>query len=391
MHTLEARLKLNNKDYPLLFQLKKKDFDHIVYKIFSVGYSILYPNLNSNDKSLEYKEIIHQIESIKNTPELSEKISSLEQALEKLIGLSTSSSKKGIIAENILENIFQQRYGDIEYVNKTQISHSGDAWLYLPNNKIVMLESKNYTNIVNKDEIIKMHNDMITNHIKWGIFISFNSCIQGMKELDFCIFNHNNENYHVIMISNLSNDITRLDLALSLIRKLVITYSDLNKFPWIVNNIKFELNNLNELLELNYLLRDNFIIMEKDIIKNINTYYTKLRDYQFNIDNKIKDIISKICSTMTESVNITNYDYSEFINLSKNQIIATKIADSLKKKDIFLNKLILVFKNNNIGEIKILSKKMIIELYNYDIILNFINDRDKEIIQNLTILENLAF
>jgi len=43
----------------------------------------------------------------------------------------------------------------------SQTSHSGDAWLYLPNNKIIMLESKNYTNTVNKDEVIKLHNDMI--------------------------------------------------------------------------------------------------------------------------------------------------------------------------------------------------------------------------------------
>jgi len=95
----------------------------------------------------------------------------------------------------------------------------------LPNNKIIMLESKNYINTVNKDEIIKLQNDMINHHIKWGLFLSFNSKIQGMKEIDFEIFNHNNENYHIIFVSNLSNDISKLDFSLSLIRKLLNTYS----------------------------------------------------------------------------------------------------------------------------------------------------------------------
>jgi hypothetical protein len=391
MEPICINLKLDKKTYPLLFQLKKKDLDSITQKIFAIGYSVLYPKLDPNNKSLEYKEIIQHIESLKdniNTPELNNKINSLDSALEKLIGLS-SSSKKGVLAENILENIFQERYGDIEYVNKSQISHCGDAWLYLPNDKIIMLESKNYINIVNKDEISKMQNDMITNHIKWGIFVSFNSSIQGMKEFDFFVFNHNNENYHIIMISNLSNDITRLDLALSLLRKLILMYSDLSKFPWIINNINPELNNLNSLLELNYLLRDNFITMEKDIVKNINTYYAKLRDYQFNIDNKIKDIINKISSTMSESINNVEFDYSDFINSSKNKIVASKIADTLKKKNIVLNNQILVLKDTNIGEIKILTKKITIELSNYDITLSFIFGKDKEIDQNLVIFENL--
>ena len=37
-------------------------------------------------------------------------------------------------------------------------------------------------------DFIKMQYDMITHHIKWGILTSFNSGIQGMKELDFHTF-----------------------------------------------------------------------------------------------------------------------------------------------------------------------------------------------------------
>jgi hypothetical protein len=79
--------------------------------------------------------------------------------------------------ENILEELFQQRYGDIQFERKSHIPHSGDAWLYLPDNQIIILESKNYTYTVNKDEIIKLQNDMINHHIKWGLLLSFNSFV----------------------------------------------------------------------------------------------------------------------------------------------------------------------------------------------------------------------
>jgi hypothetical protein len=397
---MEIQLSIVKSEYPLLFKIKKKKLNETIFTIFNAGYNITFPQLitSNNHDLISINNKLDLLKNNINNDLLTDKIMLLENSLEKLIGLSTSSAKKGELAENILENIFNSRYGDIEFKNMSQIPHSGDAWLYLPNNKIIMLESKNYTNTVNKDEIIKLHNDMITNHIKWGLFLSFNSCIQGMKEIDFNIFTHNNENYHIIFVSNLTNDISKLDFSLSLIRKLSNTYSDLEQFPWIINNIKSELTNLNNILEQNYLLRDQFIIMEKDIIKNINTFYVKLRDYQFNLDNKIKDIINKITSTISDSIEFDKIDYTIITNIAikkdkKLGPIATKITDMMKKKKIY-------FENNdssfnlltnieNIGYLKIQNKKISIELTKYDIILNFSIGKEKEISQNLIIFENL--
>ena len=169
--------------------------------------------------------MIERMETIKmelvdeiNNSEVSNKINSLETSLTKLIGLSSNSCKKGAIAENILEELFENRYGDIRFEKKSGQAHSGDAWLHLPDDKIIMLESKNYTTTVNKDEITKLHSDMITHNIRWGILVSFNSMIQGMKELDFQTFVHNKETYSIIMISNLSVDIHKLDLGLQIIK-----------------------------------------------------------------------------------------------------------------------------------------------------------------------------
>jgi hypothetical protein len=396
---MEITLNINKSEYPALFKIKNKKLNSIIFSLFDTGYNIIFPQPNlPNNSNYEYHQIINKIESLKNNNELNDKIKILEYYLEKLIGLSSSSVKKGEIAENILENIINSRYGDIEFKNTSHTPHCGDAWLYLPNNKIIMLESKNYTNTVNKDEINKLKNDMITNHIKWGLFISFNSNIQGMKEIDFDIFYHNNENYHAVFVSHLSNNISKLDFSLNLIRKLINFYYNLDDFPWIVNNIKSELVNLNNILEQNYLLRDNFIIMENEIIKSTNNYYTKLRDYQFNIDNKIKDIINNINSTMESSIELSNIDYSLIITIvakkdKKLESIATKITDIMKKKKInfeykepYFN---MSINNENIGILKIQNKKLSIEFLKYEITLIFNINKQKNILHNLNIFENL--
>jgi hypothetical protein len=72
--------------------------------------------------------------------------------------------------------------------------------------------------------------------------------------------------------------------------------------------------------------------------------------------------------------------------------IITKICDTLNKKNILIVKNTnwdLSLNNEIIGNIKITAKKIILEFTNLDIIINFSLGREKEVIQNLTIVENL--
>lgn len=83
----------------------------------------------------------------------------------------------------------------------------------------------------------------------------------------------------------------------------------------------------------------------------------------------------------------------QLIKKKKLNNISTKIADILKKKIISINIenniLNLVKQNIIIGQVKIQSKKITIELIHYDIVINFALSKDKQISQNLIILENL--
>jgi len=389
---------INKENFPILYQIKEDDLSIVINKIFTTGYNILYPNIDKNNiDKYEHLQIIDKLDELKYdivNDNLNNKINTLEITLNKLIGLSSSSNKKGLIAENILENIIKQRYGDIRYEKKSLTPHCGDAWLYLPDDKIIMLESKNYTETVPKAELTKLESDMITNNIRWAIMISFNSEISGMKEFDYHIFNHNNETYNIIIISNLSNDITRLDVSITIIRKLMNLYSDLDKFPWIVSNIKKELSALDQIYSDNFILRERYSQLEQNVIESVCTFNGYLISYHHKLESQIKSIIKKINNTIDDAIVLDQMDYS---NLIANTVIKDKklvpilmkLIDIFKKKKIIYNNDKLYIDDIVIAEIKIKTKKIILTLNNYDLIFNFIIGNDKEIIKNLKIFENL--
>lgn len=388
MSYIELNLKINKADFPVLDTIKKKDLNKILLNILQTGYDIHFPSLNKIENNIEYKELLTTIQTLKNefkeelnNSEIKEKIGLLESSLNKLIGLSSNSSRKGNLAENILEEIFSKRYGDIQFERKSQVAHSGDAWLYLPDNKIIMLESKNYTTVVNKDEIIKLQSDMINHHIRYGLLVSFNSNIQGMKEMDLHTFIHNKETYSVICISNLSNDLHKLDLGIQILRKL-INHLDLSASDWIFKDVNQGLQELNEIIQKNYILKDSFYNMEKDMHKLLSTYHITLRDYQYEIENKINDIMGKINNEPTDT-------YLELLNKHKDKKILClldRFIDIIRVKkwdlafDEDSDKWIINKKGKYIGLFKIQIKKILLKFQDNEYKLILDDDENNKII-----------
>lgn len=410
MGFIELNLKLDEKEYPMLSNFKKKELDKYLLKIFKTGYQIHFPSNDKIEQQLEHNELLERIETIKdelkdqiNNSEIGDKINSLETSLIKLIGLSSNSCKKGNFGENVLEEVFSKRYGDVQFERKSNVAHSGDAWLYLPDGKLIMLESKNYTTTVNKDEIIKLQSDMINHHIKWGLLVSFNSAIQGMRELDLHTFIHNNETYFVIMISNLSADIHKLDLGLQIIRKLMLTMNDLPQFPWIIKDISQNLNELNQIIQKNYFLRDSYYNMERDVQKSLSNYHVILRDYQYDIENKIKEITSKIKETMDASIvykkeNKKEDEIQQIIDKYQDKKILpiiVRLVDIIQNKkwtvnyDEITSDWSILSNGIEMGKVKIQTKKAIVNIPSNDLTLNLHLGKDKENKQNLEIIKSL--
>lgn len=380
-------LVIEEDEYPEIFKLYKKDREKKIKDIFNTGYNIHFPNIEDSNKQLEYYTILERIEDIRSSSGINSdsRLDELLQSIQKLTGISNNSNKKGEVGENMLEEIFNKRYGDILFENKAKTPHSGDAWLHLPDKKIIMLESKNYSYRINKEEVDKMENDMITNHIRFGIFASWNSVVQSRKDLDFHTFSHNGETYMVIIISNLGDDIIKLDLAVQIIRKLSEYFNDIKQFPWIVNNIKENLNDLDIIIKKNYKLRDNYYNLSQNIRSSLDLFYNQLRDYQYEINENAQIIIDKVKQTMNESLNekIT-YSVPDVDIISKfkkektfpiiNNIfdIFKTIADLKLEKDNDNDSIIRIIKlNEDIGQLKIQKKKIILLISKINLTIEF--------------------
>ena len=226
---MNLTLTLSEEEYPLLFQIYKKDREKKSFEIFKTGYNIHFPNVEDNSKNSEYHTILKSLEDMKyvvsnegpSSSLMDSKLEELLGSIHKLTGINNNSSKRGEVGENMLEEIIKQRYGDILFESKAKTPHCGDAWLHLPDKKIIMLESKNYSSRISKDEVEKMEFDMKTNHIRFGIFVSWNSTVQSRNDIDIHTFNHSGETYMILIISNLCDDIIKLDLSFQVLRKLM--------------------------------------------------------------------------------------------------------------------------------------------------------------------------
>ena len=328
--------------YPLLKKFKKNELEQIINTIFTTGYDTIFPTTISSDP-------------------LVGKIISLETTLERLMGIG--SCKKGELAEVILESHMKSRYGDITYQDMSQTSHSGDAHISF-DNTIIMLESKNYTNKVNKDEVDKMKKDMIHTNIRWGVFISWSSNIIDKKEFDVEIFHEKGIQYLCIYVSNLSSDIDRLDLAIQLIRKL-IKYTDNKKdqnITWIYDMIQNDIEQLNKIVSKNYQLRIWFEEMETNTNLQMNRFYTKMREYMFEMDTSIKEIINRIANTTIQSIETNHSIYNLYLEKYKDNKkifpILSKLLDIFKEFNIIINEDNILIKDEIIGTIKVMTKKI---------------------------------
>lgn len=373
-------LTIDEEDYPQIFKLYKRDREKKIRDIFNTGYNIHFPNVSDHNKKLEYYTILNSIEEIKTSSGFGSdsRLDDLLQSIQKLTGIGNNSSKKGEVGENMLEEIFKQRYGDILFENKAKTPHSGDAWLHLPDKKIIMLESKNYTYRINKDEVEKMEFDMKTNHIRFGIFASWNSVVQNRKDLDIHTFNHNGETYMIAIISNLGDDIIKLDLSVQIIRKLSEYFGEVKNFPWVVNDIKENLNELDKIIQKNYKLRDNFYNMNMGIRNSLDTFYQFLRDYQYEINSTAQTIIEKVKSTMESNM-------SKEIKYSVPSIdILSKHKENSKIFPILSN-LIDIFQTIEYLELKLdESSSNIVNISKEDEIVGIIKIQRKKILLSIT-------
>ncbi|VVU95123.1 hypothetical protein CPAV1605_848 [seawater metagenome] len=414
----ESKITLNIclNDYPLLKTIKGDELNRFVQRIFDHGYKVLYPEVNESNiykqqlENMSKQEILESINYLRgdiNEMDLQDKLDNLSLVLEKFLGLSQNSNKKGEITEDIIYQLFTAKYKDLAYEKTRDIPHSGDGILTFPNltsnylsgnSKLkVLVEIKNYTATVKKDEVDKFKYDMKFNNINFGLFISLKSSIQGHSQLDYEKMIHNNKEYNMVYVSHIDMDTTKIDAALLVLNKLFElenqkSHTDLD---WIHAQINAHFQELILVSERTSFLKDNFLTMETNIKSSLNEHYKLLRDYQFNMDKQINSIWERMNKDFgkAKQVLLEKNELDNVLDMYKEDKcypLMSRIFDILNKSKINLNenstdKWILKLQENIIGEMKKSKNKVSISLINPCLALAFVRNVDND--QNLKFLD----
>jgi len=360
---LSVTMDLNELDFPRLFDITTENLPNILKKIIIHGYESYFPEPTpANSESISNNNTLFNpiFEKLNQLPT---KFEAIDGLINKLTGISSNSKKIGIFGENYIQELISKSFIGMSYQKTGEIDHSGDGLITLNNGGEILVEVKNYATVVSEEEINKFTFDMKHTKRKLGIFISINSKICKTKIIDLRTFTYENELYYQFFISQLSEDLHRLEVGILLLQLLSEYKNPKNNEIIIDETMKEKLTNLIEQLNENEKLRGYFLDSEKEIRGSLNNFYQKLRDNHMNMENKIKNIFTFLKDNNVSNLPDSTIKQNEYLEKFKN----LKIYNILKKTldFIFTKNLTISLTDkeiiiNNIGKIKILKDKIVL-------------------------------
>ena len=355
MKLLSVNLELNESEFPRLFELSEEAMPNILKKIFVFGYNCYFP-----EPIIESLDNVNKLSDDANSTKLDQKLDLVDTLINKLTGVSNNSKKIGIFGENYIHELISKNFIGMSYQQTGETDHSGDGLLTLSNGSEILVEIKNYSTIINDDEINKFTYDMKTTKRKFGLFISISTKINKTKTIDLKTFVYENQTYYQFYISNLNEDLHRLEVGILLLQLLSEYTNHKNKEYTLDETIKDKLNTLIDQVNENEKLRGCFLDTEKEIRNSLNIFYQKLRDNHMDMENKIKNIftclkdnnITNLPDEIEDNELLIKYKDSKIINILK------KTIDYLDTKSIEYTCLDKEITLKNIGCIKIFKDKL---------------------------------
>jgi hypothetical protein len=237
---------------------------HIIETKYNTLLSNIYENVSTyiSQSELRLSNNLNQLKevSIKNTT-IQENVS---DELIKYINKTKSSSTKGTQSENILFNILNKEYPAADIVNTSGQTGQGDMIIKRKDKTPILIETKNYSVNVKKDEVDKFLRD-VTNKDCHGIFLSQTSGVVGKDNYQIDIHNKN----ILIYIHNVNYDITKINLAINTIDVLFDKLININDKNASIPN--------DTLKSINYEYQ-NFVLQREKLLNGLKEYYKKTLD-----------------------------------------------------------------------------------------------------------------
>lgn len=345
----EMNLEIDKEMNPWAYNLEVDDEYNYLNKILSIGHLVISSaqlstnNDNGSQKLLEsYQKnneqcLNNMAEQFRNIAiQLSGGMERMEQRtsnqlvsnqdrmmdmMETFTGKTKTSQSKGEIAENFLEETLNRAFPNDIVNNCSGVAHESDIQLVSTEHPTIILESKNYTSIVQKKEVEKLKDDMKRTNIKYGVFVSFNSKIIGKKHLeieqfdDMYIMYVSNIGFNgdfvvmaiktMIEISKIGNKQTTLvskELIKDKIGKVIILLQKLTEIPASLSKTRtvlIEEQNMirGSLDKIHTAYINNEAVTRRiinDIENEINTELCSLSDIDYEGCNNIEALVSNV-------------------------------------------------------------------------------------------------
>lgn len=263
-----------------------KDFDNI--KLYINNVLSTHQN-NADKKSVEYlSELIKSLS-------VNDKLSSIHDMISNLHNnLTSHSTIKGAISENILLHKLTSEFPDSSILESKHIPHSGDFIVERPEKTKFLIDIKNYNRNVPKDEITKFYHDIKLQKCS-GILCSVKTGISCKKHFEIDIIDNkyitiflHNFNYDTFMIRLASDIIDHMSCILSNHQNDLVTVSQ-NKFAEMKTEYDF------------------FISSFQQHLSNIQQNVKSLSNLQLTMLNQFfnSQLIQKVSSKQTKINKIT--------------------------------------------------------------------------------------
>jgi hypothetical protein len=390
---MKVTINIDKNIFPKLYDYKDDELNNIIINLLNIGYQNVYSSINEkklitnidnsfrkykddiildiNNNNNNIKDKISLLESNLNNLNVDNKLNEFSNIVNKLFGISNNSCKKGDVSEKLIYNIISQKFKNYNYEKKNHIAHHADGELTSSTGFKSLVEIKNYNHVVNKDELDKFKYDLKYTNNTFGIFLSLQSGIVGKNIIDYEIYDNN---IHIIYISKLMDDINKIDYGIILSEILFNMNSSLSndiKIDEITSKIKKKFNELDVILKKTVNLREEYDKLELNIKSNLNMFYSSLRNYEIELKLKMDDIWYELINDLSK-----NYvDMKDKLLLKMNKKdkcykIMEKLFDILEKNNINIrsnNNDLLMIKDKEIGNIKKMKDKVVINIDNINI------------------------
>ena len=134
-------------------------------------------------------------------------------------------------------------------------------------------------------------------------------------------------------------------------------------------------------------IKNNFNVLENCIISSLNTFHKELRDYEYELEKKIKTLIYKVNEKQSNEINFDQFsNHKDFHLLNKiNEIINDNNIECLNIENDE-NSFILKKNNEEFGNIKKQKNKTLVKVES--ILLTF-DEKNKFNDKNFKILKNI--